>query len=241
MEEKVEELEKDKTPILLEDLGTKYPTETSKQKTRYGIYQCQYCGKEFEAPIRNIKKGLTKSCGCQSNKFKNPHGLWRHPVYNTWNMMKQRCYNPKYQCYKDYGGRGIQVCERWLDVKNFIDDMYPSYQEGLTLDRINIDGNYAPDNCRWATKEVQSRNTRDLRVNNTSGYRGVCWHSRDKVWISQINAYSKHIVLGSYQTALEAAKAYERYVRVNNLEHNFTPALTEEEIIEVEKCYNILA
>lgn len=232
MEEEI--IEKDMTPVLLEDLGMRYPTENSKQKKRYGIYQCQYCGKEFEGSVYDVKRGNIRSCGCLSTQKlierNTSHGLGKHPMYQTWYNMKARCYNPKDYYYKDYGGRGIQVCDRWLDINNFIEDMYPSCQEGLTLDRIDVNGNYEPDNCRWTDANTQARNTRDKKANNTSGYRGVCWHKVTNKWMTSIVVNNKQIYLGVYHTALEAAKAYERYVRVNRLEHNFTPALTNDEI-----------
>ena len=233
MREKIKELGKDMTPILLEDLGMRFPTENSKRKYRYGLYQCQYCEKEFETQVHDVKSGHTTSCGCQSNKFKNPHGLRSHRLYKTWLGMKHRCYNEKNKDYRNYGGRGIQICERWLDINNFIEDMYPDYKEGLTLDRIDVNGNYEPDNCRWTTKETQQRNTRDICKNNTSGYRGVSWKKRRNNWVVQIMVENKKIHLGYHQTALEGAKAYETYVRLNNLEHNFTPVLSEEEIKEL--------
>ena len=235
MEDEIKELGKDMSPILLEDLGMKFPTEKSKKKSRYGLYQCQYCGKEFETQVQDVKSGRTKSCGCQSKGHSNPHGLTQHRLYQTWKGMKARCYNEKNPNYKDYGGRGIQVCERWLDINNFIEDMYPTYIEGLTLDRIDVDGNYEPDNCRWATLNIQQYNTREIRSNNTSGYRGVCWSKKLNKWIAQIWVDSKKIRLGCFKTTIEAGKAYETYVRINNLEHNFTPALTEEEIEELNK------
>ena len=230
-----ENVEEAMTPFLLEDLGMRYPTEKSKRKYRYGLYLCQYCGKEFEAQIHDVKSGRTKSCGCQSNKFKNPHGLRSHRLYSIWKMMKARCYNPKNKSYLDYGGRGIQICDRWLDINNFIEDMYPSYQEGLSIDRIEVNGNYEPDNCRWTTQTIQMRNTRDIMKTNTSGYRGVSWYKKSNKWVSKIHVNTKHIHLGYYTTALEAAKAYERYIRLNKLEHNFTPVLTEDEIEEINK------
>ena len=233
MEEEINELEKDMTPILLEDLGMRYSTEKSKRKYRYGLYQCQYCRKEFEVRTQSIKGGNTSSCGCQSTKYNNPHGLTQHPLYGTWRMMKARCYNKNAKAYKDYGERGIKVCDRWLDINNFIEDMYPSWEEGLSLDRIDVNGNYESDNCRWTTNQIQGRNTRDIYKHNTSGYRGVSWSKNNNKWIAQIKVKNKQIHLGYYTTALEGAKAYERYVRLNNLEHNFTPALTEEEIEEL--------
>ena len=232
---KEENIEEDMTPILLEDLGMKYPKVESKQKRHYGLYQCQYCGKEFEIQKHSIKRGNTKSCGCQSKKYNNPHGLTQHRLYKTWCQMKARCYNPKNKAYIDYGGRGVQVCERWLDINNFIEDMYPSYQEGLSIDRIEVNGNYEPDNCRWESRQIQSRNTRDIQSNNTSGYRGVYWNKKLSKWRVQITVDNKQIHLGLFQTALEAGKAYERYIRLNKLEHNFTPALTEDEIEEINK------
>ena len=225
----LENIEKDMTPVLLEDLGMRYPTENSKHKFRYGLYQCQYCGNEFEAKIQHIKSGNTKSCGCLINK----HDLTKHRLYSTWGAMKARCYNPNSKAYKYYGARGIKVCDRWLDINNFIEDMYHSYQESLTLDRIDVNGNYDPDNCRWTTKEVQHRNTREIYKNNTSGFRGVAWNKQFSKWRVNIGIGNKIIFLGYYQTALEAAKAYETYVRLNNLEHNFTPALSEDEIKEL--------
>ena len=229
----------DNKPKLVADLGMRYATESSNQKKRYGVYQCQYCEKEFEAQIQHIKNGHTTSCGCQSTKYKNPHGLTKHKLYNTWNNMVNRCNNSKITHYKDYGGRGIKICARWMDINNFIEDMYPSYQEGLTLDRIDVDGNYEPDNCRWATLNTQARNTRKIMSTNKSGFRGVSWCVRDKVWRCSLTLDSKQIHLGYYPTALEAAKAYETYIRVNNLEHNFTPALTEDEIKEIENLKSI--
>ena len=228
-------IEKDMTPILLEDLGMRYPKENSKRKSRYGLYQCQYCGKEFEVIQQHIKNGNTKSCGCQAKTNGKTHGLAQHRLYITWKGMKARCYNPNTKRYKDYGERGIEVCDRWLDINNFIEDMYPSWEEGLTLDRIDVNGNYEPDNCRWATLNTQQRNTREIRSNNTSGYRGVSWSKKQQMWIAKIGIDNNRIHLGSHNTALEAGKVYEKYVRLHDLEHIFTPALSEVEIKELNK------
>ena len=228
-----ENVEKVMTPILLEDLGMRYPTEKSKKKRRYGLYQCQYCRKEFETQIQSIKNGNTKSCGCQVKTNRKTHGLTQHRLYKTWNNMRTRCYNINNDYYLEYGARGIQICDRWLDINNFIEDMYPSYIEGLSLDRIDVDGSYEPDNCRWTTNQIQGRNTRELRITNTSGYRGIYWNKNNNKWRAQIRVNNTRIHLGSYKTAIEAGKAYETYVRLNNLEHNFTSILNEEEIEEI--------
>ncbi len=89
------------------------------------------------------------------------HGMSYHPVYIAWINMKGRCYNTKSTGYLDYGGRGIRVCERWLECfENFRDDMLSTWKARLSLDRANNDGNYTPNNCRWATRKQQQNNQR---------------------------------------------------------------------------------
>ena len=204
--------------ILLEDLGMLYPTETSKDKRRYGLFKC-YCGTEFKAQATSIKSGRTKSCGCFKKECSKTHGLRKHRLYLAWYHMLDRCNNIESDNYKYYGARGIKVCESWYDVKTFIDDMYPSYIEGLSIDRINNDLGYNKDNCRWTTKSVQTRNTRKLYAHNTTGYRGVGLHKASHKYRAIIKVNSNRIHLGLFITAIEAAKAYDEYVIDNNLEH----------------------
>ena len=211
----------EKVPELLKDLGMKFPTENSKKKYRYGLYKCSFCNNEFEARTGHIKRGAQKSCGClkrgNSNSIK--HGLRNHRMYSTWNGMMARCYNINTNNYINYGGRGIIVCERWHNIENFIEDMYPSFIEGLTLDRVNVDGNYEPENCRWIDRGTQAQNTRKIKSTNTSGYRGVSWHKGVGKWRVQIfiNYKSKH--LGHFTNPAEGARAYDQYIIDNNLEH----------------------
>lgn len=212
-------------PILLQDLGMLFPKENSNKKKRYGIYKC-YCGNEFKAPSYSINIGKTKSCGClqrqtitNRNILNATHNLTRHRLYKTWNNMIRRCSNSKNKDYKHYGERGITVCNEWLDINNFINDMYPTYKEGLTLDRENHLGNYEKSNCRWTTKNIQSQNTKKIRINNTSGYRGVHWHKRLNKWNAKISVNKKDIHLGYFDTALESAQIYDKYIIDNSLEH----------------------
>lgn len=209
--------------LLLEDLGMKFPMNSVYKKYRYGLYQC-FCGNKFESQVNNINKGSVKSCGCLRNIKNNmnflnriSNGFSSHRLYNTWNTMFHRCYNENRKDYKDYGLRGIEVCQEWLNIETFINDMYPSYVEGLTLDRKDNNKNYSKDNCIWSTKSSQVRNTRTIYSNNTSGYRGV--HSYNDRFRVSIRIYGKTISLGTFKTSIEAAKAYDKYVIDNGLEH----------------------
>lgn len=123
------------------------------------------CGKNITVFPCNLKSGKTTSCGCfqkecASKRFKK-HGLRTSKIYTVWANMKQRCYNNKNAYYHCYGGKGVKICEEWLKkFENFYDwSINNGYKEGLTIDRINVDGNYEPTNCKWATTKEQSLNT----------------------------------------------------------------------------------
>lgn len=112
-------------------------------------------------------RGKSESCGClRAEKLLaavTHHGLRHHPLYQRWKGMMQRCYNPKLTQFKDWGGRGITVCERWHDVALFIEDIERDLgpcPPGMTLDRRDNDGNYEPGNVRWATRLQQTHNRR---------------------------------------------------------------------------------
>ena len=129
----------------------------------YWLCKCD-CGNECSVPAAHLRKGQTKSCGCMraivSSKLHFMHGMSHTRIHNIWCDMNKRCNNSNASHYEYYGGRGIKVCDRWKSFENFYDDMIGTYSDGLTIDRINVDGNYEPSNCRWITMEDQARNKR---------------------------------------------------------------------------------
>lgn len=138
-----------------------------------------------------------------------------HPLFKTWAQMRQRCENSNHPNYKYYGGRGITVCERWQPENNgfanFVADMGDKPSPAHSIERMNNDGNYEPENCRWATMTEQSRNRR-MTSANTSGYTGVSWHKSANKWEASITINYKKIYIGIFNTkekALKARNAYE--------------------------------
>ena len=215
-----------KKPVLVEDLGTQFETEKSKNKFRQGLFRCD-CGNIFKARVSCVKYGTVKSCGClvsktnrilMSKTFKT-HGLSKHPIYNIWRGMLYRCNNKKSANFKYYGGRGIKVCKRWLKIENFIEDMYPSFKEGLSLDRIDNDKGYSPDNCRWANQSTQINNTRTLISTNTSGYVGI-WYRKDRnKYAAELKINNKKVSIGCYKNKEVAMLMREIYIIENNLKN----------------------
>ncbi len=204
---------------LIKDLGM-IKIDTAKLKVRFGLYQCPFCKNTFKARTANIKSKNTKSCGCR--QYPEFNKLRLTGIYRSWDHMKQRCLNEKNDNFHHYGGRGIKICNDWLQFDNFSSwSLLNDWEEGLSIDRINPNGNYEPTNCRWTNMTIQNRNTRNLQKNNTSGYRGVT-----KIQLSNSIKYKAEIMvdytifrIGRFDTAIKAAKAYNNFVIKNNLEH----------------------
>jgi hypothetical protein len=146
-------------------VGKRYGNITLLEKLHQGYFKCKCdCGKIFNKSLRTILSSKHKSCGC-FNMCIEPLFKQYKREYISFMAMKQRCYNPNAHKYCNYGGRGITVCDRWLGsegFKNFLKDM-GKRPLGMSLDRIETNGNYEPFNCKWSTQKEQTNNTRATR------------------------------------------------------------------------------
>lgn len=190
-------------------------------RNRHIYYTCKCdCGNAKDIRKASLLTGYIKSCGCLNfGNLKHGHcrqsgssGLWK-----TWNSMKNRCNNPKNDAYKYYGGRGIKVCERWNDFKNFLEDVVMR-PKGLTIERIDNNGNYEPENCTWATPKEQANNrrTREERAFEACGHAnwrkcGIC-----KVWDDPENLY----ILNSMAYHRKCRREYKRQLRKRKMNEN---------------------
>lgn len=143
------------------------PISVVKSGRRRTFWRCQCdCGAEVSAVRDSILRGDVQSCGCLQKKGakerRTTHGLSSSPEYKSWSGMRDRCNNPRNRAYRNYGARGITVCERWESFDAFLADMGKRPSPRHSVDRIENDRGYEPGNCRWATKKTQGRNRRGL-------------------------------------------------------------------------------
>lgn len=123
------------------------------------------CGNEKIVRGAHLKSGYTKSCGCLMKNINIKHGLYNTPENKCWRGIKERCFNSKNPAFKNYGGRGITMCEKWVNsFEEFLKDMGKRPSSKYSIDRINNNGNYEPSNCKWSTVLEQNNNKRNNKA-----------------------------------------------------------------------------
>lgn len=173
-------------------------TVIEKLPNSYWLCQC-VCGRTSRVDTHKLLHGESKQClSCAARV----HGDYYLPAYGRWRGMLDRCNNPKFPGYRNYGGRGINVCERWNTFRNFYEDMGDP-PPGTSLDRIDVNLGYCKENCRWTTTTIQCINTR-VRSDSLSGIKGVTWCSKLRRWRATIVVSGVQIHLG-YHADVEGA------------------------------------
>jgi hypothetical protein len=189
--------------------------EKSSDNRKKYVCKC-LCGVIREVDGRRLTNGTSSSCGCAmidgvKERF-TTHGMTGTATYGSWANMKQRCTNPENEEWENYGGRGIQLLDGWEDFQRFFEDMGEA-PNGLSIDRVDVNGHYCKDNCRWSDNGVQSHGRRKLTYKNTtnpSRFIGVVWHKFSQKWRMKLVFKGKTIVDKNFTDDVEAAILYDK-------------------------------
>lgn len=203
-------------------------TVNNKHGKRQFLCECLLCGNDKIILATHINTQRATSCGCDHyqkiSEAKKTHGKAFSSEYNSWQHMKRRCTNENYHAYHRYGARGIKVCDRWLNsFENFYADMGDKPTPEHQLDRIDNDGNYEPNNCRWVTPKENSNNRGKQK--NKVGYTGVSY--RKNRYEVSFTVNRKHKYVGVFKTLEEAVNARKNAI-INYNKNNNTNLKYEE-------------
>lgn len=217
MEEKIKNKNFGRLTIVSDEF--KYDRQYSRK------YQCLCtCGNLKWIRLSNLISGTTKSCGCYGKKRRLlatiKHGMSGHKLDNMFTSMKQRCYNSNNPGYKDYGGRGIKICDEWLNDRSLFFKwcIENGWDKKLQIDRRDNDDGYSPDNCRFVVSQINILNSRPKK--NKTGFIGVNKHrnkNRTKRFGTSVTYNGIYTFLGWYKTGLEAANIRDNFIIFNNL------------------------
>lgn len=165
------------------------------------------CGSHVTIDTINILKGLTKSCGCYRTEKHTTHGQSSTDTYKIYHGILQRCNNINDERYGDYGGRGIKVSSSWLEsYQQFLSDVGERPSKNHSIERLDTNGNYCKENCKWATASIQAFNQRPSK-SNTSGRMGVFWYKSRKKWVVKLTKHGKEYWFGQYSDFADACMA----------------------------------
>lgn len=210
-------------------IGFRFGKLTVIEKVESASYRSRFkcvcdCGNEKIVLGQSLLNGHVRSCGClqreastrrieayNSNLGRETHGEAKTRLYAIWEGMKTRCYKRNYHSFPNYGGRGISVCEEWkssfLAFREWA--LSTGYNDSLTIDRIDVNGDYCPDNCRWTGHDVQAANKR-LLDRNTSGFTGVSFNKKSGKYVAYISRNRETHHLGSFDKLEDAIAARKR-------------------------------
>lgn len=169
------------------------------------------CGTERSVRVQALlsDKFPSRSCGCfrlvRLREEMVTHGMTGTEIYSSWQHMKTRCEDKD---YRDYGGRGISYTDHWFVFQNFFDEMGGTHFPGAEIDRIDVNGDYCKENCRWVERSVNSHNKRKKK-NCTSIYQGVSWSEERQKWVASLTKNKKFFLTKRFNSEYEAALAYD--------------------------------
>lgn len=185
--------------------------ENNKHGSAQWLCRCE-CGKERVVRAQGLKNGSSKSCGCHKNDYNRTHGGKGTRLYECWRHMRYRCENPKNQAYGDYGGRGISVCKDWHDFEKFKQwALANGYEDSLTIDRIDVDGDYEPNNCRWVGSKVQMNNRRNTRHYEIDGENLTLSEWSERTGIPRSTIYNRMKNGDSFEEAIRKVNEQEEH------------------------------
>ena len=189
-------------------LGRLVVIKRAKNRGRRTCWLCRcMCGNECVVNADSLRREATQSCGClnaeTARKTRTIHGQSRKRLHNIWMSMRRRCASQKYHAYHLYGGRGIRVCDEWNDFVNFYQwAMANGYSEELTIDRVDINESYTPENCRWTSQHQQAANTR-----TNTDFPGVSFHKQTRGYMAYLRIGGKYVLHKYFKTKQEAIAA----------------------------------